>query len=155
MTQCWRHATSGGAPEKTKSPKILDLQANSNQHLRTLLTKWQLDDGVAVSKGGLRDPPLLDLEIESAAAEVKLLKNLCSGENSQEMQDEAWCQLLQACSAVLHRFESPSTAVRLGGPERSMVWFPALDNPIANQRITYEEGGLQLTCSCELCCLKY
>lgn len=87
------------------------MQVNTNQHLRSLLGKWQQEDGVAAGKGGLGDPPLLALEIEAASAELKLLKSLCGGESAQEEQDAVWAQLLQACSAVLQRFESPTSAV--------------------------------------------
>lgn len=88
---------------------------NTNQHLRSLLAKWQQEDGAVAGKGGLGDPPLLELEIEAAAAEVQLLKSLSGGEHTEEMQAQAWAQLLQACSAVLQRFESPASAVHADG----------------------------------------
>jgi hypothetical protein len=96
----------------------LAVQVCADQETRQLLRWWQAEDGVS-AEGGLGDPPLLDLEIEAASAQLRLLRLMSEGTSEEEQERRAACgledRLFEACRANIERFEGPTAALEASG----------------------------------------
>ena len=92
--------------------------------MRATLAHWQAEDGIAADEG-LPDPPLLDLEVEAASSEMRILRHLSAAEGDAAEARRESCavarRLFDACRANMERFEEPAAALDAahGGREGS------------------------------------
>lgn len=100
------------------------LQVGVDRATRAVLAQWQAEDGIGADEG-LPDPPLLDLEVEAASSEMRILRHLSAEEGDAAQARREACdvarRLFDACRANMERFEGPAAALDAahGGHEGS------------------------------------